>query len=536
MNVSLGRRLLSLILALGTCAFGAVSMAAEPDVTADLPMPARLGVVEGRVHYWRPGMADWELAQLNAALAAGDAIYAGMRGTVEIQVGARDFVRLSENTMATLVGLDAGLLQVRVNSGIASFDLRSTSAGQLIEIDTPNAAFMAGGNGYYRVDILGDSSHLIVRRGGRATLNFADGRGLNVAASEEIVVSGRVSPTAESYMAPDTDAWDRWNYARSDYVAEALSNRYVPAGVYGSADLDQYGSWRVVDDYGAVWVPAVEPGWAPYSSGTWRWDAAYGWTWVDRAPWGWTTGHHGRWVFVGGLWAWAPGPRAARPIYAPALVTFFRDDGGIHWAPLGWGEPLLPWWGRPGFRGSPWWGGWAGPRLVNGTPVPPGARVDPSTIVFHHGRRPGAVIGMREDHFGREPVRGTQLPVPIGDRPAAATLSRILDRHPQPGVESFGPVPPAAPSTPLPAAPLGQRPGPERQPAQSPPMPVLRPMFQAEPAPERLRTIQEALRSATRNEPGIAGQPHGTGHGPGPGRAEGLPGQPASRQFPRGRE
>ena len=52
------------------------------------------------------------------------------------------------------------------------------------------------------------------------------------------------------------------------------------------------------------------------------WDPYFGWTWVDSAPWGWAPYHYGRWVFVSGLWAWAPGRVVVRPVYAPALVAF----------------------------------------------------------------------------------------------------------------------------------------------------------------------------------------------------------------------
>ena len=79
-----------------------------------------------------------------------------------------------------------------------------------------------------------------------------------------------------------------------------MSARYVSPGTYGVRDLDRYGTWRAVPTYGSVWVPtAVQPGWAPYTTGSWTFDPAYGWTWVpDTAPWGWAPYHHGRWVFV----------------------------------------------------------------------------------------------------------------------------------------------------------------------------------------------------------------------------------------------
>jgi hypothetical protein len=77
---------------------------------------------------------------------------------------------------------------------------------------------------------------------------------------------------------------------------------------------------------------------------------------VDTAPWSWAPYHYGRWVSVSGFWAWAPGPVVARPVYAPALVAFFGGpsvgvcfsigSSVVGWVALGWGEPLLPWWGH----------------------------------------------------------------------------------------------------------------------------------------------------------------------------------------------
>ncbi|HUI26341.1 MAG TPA: DUF6600 domain-containing protein, partial [Candidatus Kryptonia bacterium] len=172
--------------------------------------------------------------------------------------------------------------------------------------------------------------------------------------------------------------------------------------VYGADELDHYGSWRVLPEYGPAWFPqGVARDWAPYSSGTWVWDPYYQWTWVDHAAWGWAPYHYGRWVFVNGFWAWAPGPLVATPVYAPALVAFF---GGPHfgigigvgapavgWVALGWGEPLSPWWGPVGFIGVPWWGGWGGPHVEHVT-------------VYQNVRWRNAVIAAREDRFGHGDV------------------------------------------------------------------------------------------------------------------------------------
>ena len=75
-----------------------------------------------------------------------------------------------------------------------------------------------------------------------------------------------------------------------------------------------------------------------------------------------------------------------RPVYAPALVAFFGAPGVriaigapfVSWVALGWGEPCVPWWGRPGFVGRAWWGGWGGPRVVNNVVI------NRTTVVIAH--------------------------------------------------------------------------------------------------------------------------------------------------------
>jgi hypothetical protein len=288
-------------------------------------------------------------------------------------------------------------------------------------VDTPNAAITIEHPGYYRVGVTGERASFITRRAGRATVTPANGEAFVVAPSEEVVIEGTASPQVSSFAAPPLDAWDQWNYARTDALLGAVSARYVSPGTYGVGDLDRYGTWRVVPTYGRVWVPtAVPAGWAPYTTGAWMVDPYYGWTWLDTAPWGWAPYHYGRWVFVNGFWGWAPGPMVARPIYAPALVAFFGGPnvsvsigiGGpvVGWVALGWGEPLVPWWGRPGFIHRPWWGGWGGPRIVNNVVISRTTVVNVQNInVYRNASVRNAVVVVNEPHFGRGPITSARI-------------------------------------------------------------------------------------------------------------------------------
>jgi hypothetical protein len=239
---------------------------------------------------------------------------------------------------------------------------------------------------------------------------------VGIAPSEEVIIEGPAGARVAAYAARPLDAWDRWNYVRTDHLLDAVSARYVSPDAYGVSDLDRYGAWRVVPSYGAVWVPTAEPsGWVPYSTGSWTLDPFYGWTWVDTAPWGWAPYHYGRWVSVDGFWAWAPGPVVVRPVYAPALVAFFGGPrvgvgisiGGpvVGWVPLGWGEPVVPWWGREGFIHEPSWRGWGGPRVVNNTVINNTTVVNVQNInVYRNSTVQNAVVVVPENHFGHGPI------------------------------------------------------------------------------------------------------------------------------------
>ncbi|MDD5366072.1 MAG: hypothetical protein PHR30_12085 [Gallionellaceae bacterium] len=404
--------------------------------------PPRLSYLDGDVSFLRSGGEDWLAARPNIPLAIGDEIYAGEGANFELQIDARAFVRGDELTQIALVNQEHNYLQFRVTTGRVSLDLNRIDPGMIVEVATPDAVFTIAHEGYYRLDINGDT-HFVTRRGGRATVIPAGGRAMDILASEEIVVRGGSPVRVESYVAPEPDRWDDWNYARSDDLLDAVSARYLPPGVYGANELDHYGNWRVVPEYGPIWIPdGVPSGWAPYSTGSWVWDPYYEWTWIDDAPWGWAPFHYGRWLAIDGIWCWAPGPVVRqRPVYSPALVAFFwaGDDiavrigtPGMYWVSLGWGEPVIPWWGRSGFRGRPSWGGWHGPHIVNNIVIHDRAVVNPGNIVYRNSRLARAVAYAPRDQFGHPHEH-----IGLADRVDIREMTRLQGTFPvRPGPES----------------------------------------------------------------------------------------------------
>jgi len=428
----------------GVGATGGVARA-QNDRAAGLT-PPRLSFVDGEASFWRPGAEDWAPAQINTALAAGDSVYAGDAANLELQVAGRAFVRAGAGTEIDLDSLDPGYTQFRVAAGHAAFDFQRLPSGQTVEVDTPSAAFTIARNGYYRVDVDDTGTTFITRRGGMATVIPAGGAETDVPENQQVVLQGTENAQVAMNAAPDPDPWDRWNSDRTAPLAEApRSAQYVPPDVAGVDDLDRQGEWRDEPRYGHVWIPHdVPPDWAPYSTGRWVYDPSYEWTWVDEAPWGWAPYHYGRWVSFGGSWGWAPGPIVAAPVYAPALVTFFGAPGigvsvgiglpFVSWCALGFGEPIVPWWGGVGFVGRPFWGGWGGPRIVNNVEINNTKIVNVTNITkYHNVNVNNAVVGINRDQFGRgrgqyqhltaaqaqrlQPVHG-----PLGVKPVAASL------------------------------------------------------------------------------------------------------------------
>jgi hypothetical protein len=392
-----------------------------PPNEGNAPTPPRLSFVDGQVSFWRPGAQDWVQAQLNTAIAPGDQLYTGSPGNLELQIGPRAWLRGWADTQVGLESLEPDFLQVKITSGHAALDLRSLEPGHSVEVDTPNAAFTIDHAGYYRVEVDAERTSFITRRAGQAAVSPVSGETFGIAPSEEVVIEGTQNPKISSYAAPPLDSWDKWNYARTDNLMDAVSARYVPPGVYGASDLDRSGSWRTLPEYGAVWVPTAAPaGWAPYSTGSWILDPYYGWTWVDSAPWGWAPYHYGRWVYLDGYWGWAPGPPVVRPVYAPALVAFFGGAGGgvgigiagpaVGWVALGWGEPCVPWWGPPGFARRPWWGGWGGPHVVNNVVVNRTTVVNAENInTYRNAGVRNGMVAVREDRFGHGPITSARI-------------------------------------------------------------------------------------------------------------------------------
>lgn len=325
----------------------AAAMAVDPPSRV-----AQLQYMSGEVSLQPSGVNDWVAGAINRPLTTADRLWTDKNSRAELHLGSAA-MRVSAETSLTLTNLTDDTLQVELDQGTLNLRIRRLYHGEIYEVDTPNIAFTITKAGEYRFDVdpSGDTTLVTVRRGeGEAT---GEGRSVKVRSDRQARFTVGTSLAHQIYDAPDGDGFDDWCRVRDKRQDYSQSARYVSPDVIGAEDLDDYGTWRVVPTYGAIWVPRVAAGWAPYHDGHWAWVEPWGWTWIDEAPWGFAPCHYGRWVSYSGYWAWVPGPVAVRPVYAPALVAWVGGShfgvsleigGGsaVGWFPLSYGEPYLP--------------------------------------------------------------------------------------------------------------------------------------------------------------------------------------------------
>ncbi|HEY2109457.1 MAG TPA: DUF6600 domain-containing protein, partial [Candidatus Acidoferrales bacterium] len=321
---------------------------------------ARLNFMQGSVSFEASGAQEWVDANPSRPLTTGDNLWVDKDSLGEVHVGSLA-IRMASETGISFLNLDDRTVQIQLAQGTIEVHLRRYEPGNAVEIDTPNLAFTLTAGGEYRIetDANGDSTLIIVREGGGQVTG--GGESYDLGPGQQYTFGGTDELSYDAQPAPGFDDFESWCQQRAQRENRSVSAQYVSRDIDGYYDLDDYGDWQVVPEYGRVWVPrGVAAGWAPYHFGHWVWIAPWGWTWIGDEPWGFAPFHYGRWAFVGGYWGWVPGPLVVRPVYAPALVGFVGGSGfgvtvgfgggvtGIGWFPLG---PRDVW--VPGYRASP---------------------------------------------------------------------------------------------------------------------------------------------------------------------------------------
>ena len=347
--------LLSRSLLIAVAVSGMMLAATNVKAQDDPPLgAARLTHIQGSVSLQPNGVDDWGQAYPNMPVGEGDRVFSDQQAMGELQaLQVRAY--FSANADITLIRL--GYQGVELGVGQGSFYVSSDgfAPGSGFSVQTPNGAITVAGKAEFRIDVYPDQQSTVITNDpnrdpyrGDVTLNGGGGFYMQLRPGESVQLSGTNPVYAQPLGPVDPDGFGRWSADLEGHRFNSISARYVSTELPGYDELDGAGDWQPESDYGPIWFPRVQEGWAPYRYGHWVNMPFYGWTWVADEPWGAAPFHYGRWVVVGNRWGWIPGAREQHPVWSPAQVVF---AGGISvggagvsvWFPLGPGEAYRPW-------------------------------------------------------------------------------------------------------------------------------------------------------------------------------------------------
>jgi hypothetical protein len=343
--------------------------------------PSRIGridVVEGDVSFFADREEGWRKARLNFPVTSKNSIWTNGPARAEIRFGA-SAVRLDADTMLDFVAVDDQGTDLFLQRGSVYLRIREYGSSPTrsersersdrenspddyrdqFRIETDSGTWIFEKTGRYRIDASPErgETHISVFAG---QARFDNGSAnLKVEAGKGLLVRGSTGATSFSFDRAAESAFDRWAAGRDqrwdDSHQRVAAERIVSPYMTGYEDLDANGDWIDEPEYGRVWTPrVVVAGWVPYRYGSWAYVRPWGWTWIDDAPWGFAPFHYGRWVQIRTRWYWSPGRFHHRPVYAPALVTWYGDGpsgstsisigigGNIGWCPLAPREHYVP--------------------------------------------------------------------------------------------------------------------------------------------------------------------------------------------------
>ncbi|MBT2321933.1 chromosome partitioning protein ParA, partial [Variovorax paradoxus] len=406
---------------------------------------AHLNFHQGTLSFSPAGDDSWYDVVPNRPITTGDRLWTDRNARVELHLGSAT-LRLDGQTSIAMSELDDDTARITAQQGRLQVRVREELAGQRFEIDTGNLAVVIDAPGDYRIeaDPAAGTTRVAIAAGS-ATLYGEGGESMPLGAQQQLTVSGRnLAAVSGAPVRAGNDAFERWVAERDRIEEQSISARYVSRDVIGYQQLDNYGDWQNVPEYGSVWYPRnVDADWAPYRDGQWAEVAPWGWTWIDAAPWGFAPSHYGRWARIGPRWGWVPGRPNVRHVYAPALVGFVGGGNvagarnGVGWFPLAPGERW-----RPHYRASQRYIDEVNRTIAHQQQL---ARAD-----YLHRNTPGALSLVPMDIFGRGPIaRRDFLRVPE-DRLAQMPIATAVPVLPR-GERRFGGVGRPAASLPPPA-------------------------------------------------------------------------------------
>uniref|UniRef100_A0A0Q9YXL5 Uncharacterized protein n=1 Tax=Candidatus Berkiella aquae TaxID=295108 RepID=A0A0Q9YXL5_9GAMM len=303
---------------------------------------ARLSRIEGNMSFLPAGGEDWLDATLNRPLVAGDSLWNDANTFSQLQLGEANLY-IGSNTNINVLNLNNDVAQFQLTEGSLILKVNGIKHNQIYEIDTPNLAFTVQKLGYYRVDVDKDGNATIVQINQGQGHVYGDSHSYIINNGQAYRFTGTNLDYDPNFTTLAEDDFDRWSNQRQ-VAKQTRQSHTVSQEIIGAEDLDSYGNWVTIEEYGPVWSPSdIDSDWAPYRHGHWAWIEPWGWSWIGLEPWGFAPYHYGRWVYAD-KWYWVP-YSGADVVYAPALVAFIGDGSfgaEIGWFPLGPGDIYSP--------------------------------------------------------------------------------------------------------------------------------------------------------------------------------------------------
>jgi hypothetical protein len=359
--------LAALTLVLGA-AVPAVAQTDDPDAYADAYQAGDYGRVrfeEGGASILRAdGTTDTgDRAGVNAPIFPGDTLRTDGNGRGEVQLANGTLLRLDHDSELLFQALPEPGAKYQDNSVLVLSNgvLRVASrvnGKEEFRVDSRDASVYLLGDGDVRIDANARGGTRVTSFRGVAEVVGNDSSVLVRGGTGTTVIAGSAPNEPQPASAFAADGFDQWCASRDgayrtapDVASGDYDRSQVPSEVrpYYN-ELSAYGSWTTVPTYGQVWCPrGVGADWRPYNSGYWAYGPG-GYFWVSSEPWGWAPYHYGNWQWVGGTgWCWIPGS-----VFAGAWVSWSWGSLYVGWSPLDY-------WGRPGWVGGAYYGGYYDP-------------------------------------------------------------------------------------------------------------------------------------------------------------------------------
>ena len=128
----------------------AIARADDEDEDYDVTVRVvRLSLIHGDVSVRRHDSDQWEKARLNIPLVEGDAVSTGGDSRAEIQIDARNFLRIAPDSVMQIVTLRNEGIALSLSQGTATLRLaRFDKDHEYFEIDAPRTTMAAERKAY----------------------------------------------------------------------------------------------------------------------------------------------------------------------------------------------------------------------------------------------------------------------------------------------------------------------------------------------------------------------------------------------------